>query len=365
VIRPAMITLGEVMVSKAGSVDPSKFQDEVFDLYSIPAFDKGAPEVVVGAQIGSAKQIVEPGDVLLSKIVPHIRRSWVVGANRGRRLIGSGEWIVFRDERVHPEYMRHVLVGDPFHIQFMQTVSGVGGSLLRARPAHVAKIAVPLPALAEQRRIAEILDKANALRVRRREILAQFETLSRSIFLDMFGDAATNAKGFPQVPLGDLIKLKSGEFLPATDMAESGTYPVLGGNGINGRHDQYMFEEPQIVIGRVGVYCGCVHVSPPRCWVTDNALYVSERSEELMFEYLVHALIHARLNQYASQSGQALVSGSRIYPVRILVPPKKLQQTFAGQLSATLNVKVQLEASRTAFDVLFGSLQHRAFRGGL
>jgi len=70
-----------------------------------------------------------------------------------------------------------------------------------------------------------------------------------------------------------LIKLKSGEFLPATEMAETGTFRVFGGNGINGYHDQYMFEGRQIIIGRVGVYCGCVHVSPPRSWVTDNALY--------------------------------------------------------------------------------------------
>jgi type I restriction enzyme S subunit len=125
------IALGEIMASKIGSVDPSKFNDEVFDLYSIPAFDSRQPEVVKGSKIGSTKQIVQPGDVLLSKIVPHIRRTWVVGEDRGRRLIASGEWIVFRSEQIHPAYLRHVLVGDPFHAQFMCTVSGVGGSLLR------------------------------------------------------------------------------------------------------------------------------------------------------------------------------------------------------------------------------------------
>jgi len=82
-----MIELSEIMATKTGSVDPSKHPDEVFDLYSIPAFDRGTPEVIAGNEIGSAKQIVGPGDVLLSKIVPHIRRSWVVGATRGRRII--------------------------------------------------------------------------------------------------------------------------------------------------------------------------------------------------------------------------------------------------------------------------------------
>lgn len=71
--RVPSIALGEIMATKSGSVDPSKFTAEIFDLYSIPAFDKGAPEVVAGSAIGSSKQVVKPEDVLLSKIVPHIR----------------------------------------------------------------------------------------------------------------------------------------------------------------------------------------------------------------------------------------------------------------------------------------------------
>jgi type I restriction enzyme S subunit len=177
----SMVAVGELMVSRGGSVDPLKFPNEAFDLYSIPAFDAGAPEIATGSSIGSTKQIVQPNDVLLSKIVPHIRRAWVVGGDRGRRLIGSGEWIVFRDKRILPEYLRHVLVGDPFHAQFMQTVSGVGGSLLRARPAFVAAIQIPVPPLEEQRRIAAILDQAETLRTQRRAALAELDALFASL----------------------------------------------------------------------------------------------------------------------------------------------------------------------------------------
>ncbi len=158
---------------------PGEYPDEVFDLYSIPAFDTGDPEVVAGRSIGSTKQLVRAGDVLLSRIVPHIRRSWVVGEPRGRRTIASGEWIVFRSERIRPRYLRHVLMGDSFHAQFMRTVSGVGGSLLRARPAHVANIEIPLPSLSEQRRIAEVLDRSETLRPKRRNALAQLDSLAQ------------------------------------------------------------------------------------------------------------------------------------------------------------------------------------------
>ncbi|MDD5204854.1 MAG: hypothetical protein PHS17_05510, partial [Desulfobacterales bacterium] len=139
------ISLGEILASKLGSIDPSKFPNEIFDLYSVPAFDSGQPEVIEGRKIGSAKQIVQPGDVLLSKIVPHIRRAWIVGGIRGRRLIASGEWIVFRGKTFHPQYLRHLIISDQFHVQFMATVAGVGVSLLRARPAQVADIIITLP----------------------------------------------------------------------------------------------------------------------------------------------------------------------------------------------------------------------------
>jgi len=204
------VSLEELMATRLGTVNPSKHPDEVFELYSIPSYDSRTPEVVQGSEVGSAKQAVQTRDVLLSKIVPHIRRSWIVGNEDKHRLIASGEWIVFRSAKAHPEYLRHVLLGDRFHAQFMQTVSGVGGSLLRARPAQVAKISIPLPSLPEQRRIAAILDKADALRAKRREAMAQLDGLAQSIFLEMFGDPVTNPKRWPMKPLTEVCHCYSG-----------------------------------------------------------------------------------------------------------------------------------------------------------
>src|SRR6188474_3493554 len=112
----------------------------------------------------STKQVVRPGDVLLSGIAPHIRRAWVVNKDRGRRLIASGEWIVFRSERFYPDYLRYALGADRFYAQFMQTVSGFGGSLLRARPAQITDIEIILPPLIEQQRIAKLLGQTDHLR---------------------------------------------------------------------------------------------------------------------------------------------------------------------------------------------------------
>jgi type I restriction enzyme S subunit len=85
-------------MTRTPSIDPASSPDEAFTLYSVPAFDAGTPDILAGRQIGSAKQVVQSDDVLLSRIVPHIRRAWVVNG-ASTRTIASGEWIVFRSER--------------------------------------------------------------------------------------------------------------------------------------------------------------------------------------------------------------------------------------------------------------------------
>lgn len=149
-----MVKLKELM-RKTKSIDPGKYPDEEFALYSIPAYDNGIPEKIFGRDIGSSKILLKDSDVVLSKIVPHIRRTWVI--TDGEKQIGSSEWIVFNDDRFDPQFIANYLKSDVFHYQLLTTVAGVGGSLNRARPAAVAELKIPLPPLGEQKRIAEIL----------------------------------------------------------------------------------------------------------------------------------------------------------------------------------------------------------------
>jgi type I restriction enzyme S subunit len=230
----ANIALKQLMPSKTGSVDPFKFPDETFDLYSIPAYDVGEPEVVRGRQIGSAKQTVQPGDVLLSRIVPHIRRAWVVGKNQGRRTIASGEWIIFRSNKFHPSYLRHLLIGEPFYARFLQTVAGVGGSLLRARPAQVADIEILIPPIPEQQRIALQLEHADRLRRTRRYALQMCDELLPAAFLEMFGDRF-NKRLIRR--FGNLVKITGGG-TPSRDHLEyfEGKIPWFTAKDMHGEY---------------------------------------------------------------------------------------------------------------------------------
>ena len=387
-----MIPVGDLMVARGGSVNPLQFPDEEFDLYSIPAFDAGQPEIALGAEIGSTKQIVQPNDVLLSKIVPHIRRAWVVGDDRGRRLIGSGEWIVFRSEKVFPRYLRHVLVGDPFHQQFMQTVSGVGGSLLRARPAFVASIQIPLPPLDEQRRIAAILDQAETLRTQRRAALALLDRLTQSLFLDMFGDPVANPKGFQRQKLGELISTgpQNGLYKSSTEYG-SGT-PILR---IDAFYDgvvtklnslkrvrlspdevtTFGLAAEDIVINRVNSieYLGKSALIPTLSEPTvfeSNMMRFTVRRELLDPGYVVHFLqtpfIKSQILAGSKNAvNQSSINQQDVKGFQINVPPLSLQQTFATRIQVIEALKATHRQALAALDALFASLQQRAFAGQL
>lgn len=230
---------------------------------------------------------------------------------------------------------------------------------------HLREAPIPRPPMAEQRRIADILDKADAIRRKRKEAIALTEELLRSAFLEMFGDPVTNPKRWPRGTIGTLLTLKSGEFLPAKQMDTAGAFAVYGGNGINGRHSKFMFDAPMLTIGRVGVYCGVVHRTEPKSWVTDNALFVAKFSDDLTPTYLEHALRVANLNQYASQSAQPLISGGRLAPVELLVPSELAQERFASFVRAHRAATTSQDRGGGHADELFKTLVARAFSGEL
>ena len=229
----------------------------------------------------------------------------------------------------------------------------------------INEIQIKLPPLKEQQRIAAILDKAELVKRKRELAIEKLGLLAKNIFFAMFGNPNINNKNLKMQNLGEVLKVKSGNFLPANAMQSDGKHAVYGGNGINGYHDLYMFEDKKIVIGRVGAYCGCVHVTQPKSWVTDNALYIEEFSNELNFEYLAFALDIANLNKVSSQSGQPLISGARIYRVNILVPPLEDQAIFIKKLKQIDSHEIKNQKSSCLTKDMFNSLQSQAFSGQL
>ena len=381
------IEAGEFMARRNGSVNPANFPDEEFELHSIPAFDAGQPELLRGSEIGSSKQTVQPDDVMISKIVPHIRRSSVVGPATGRRQIASSEWIVFRTRDLFPPYLRHLLVSDEFNEKFMSTVSGVGGSLLRARPAEVAKIKIPVPPLAEQRRIAAILDKADALRAKRREAIAKLDQLLQSVFLDMFGDPVENPKQWPKESLAGLFYIARGGSPRPIDAyiteATDGVNWIMIGDTVDGskyidgtrkkirkegvvrsrmvRPGDFLLTN-SMSFGRPYILrtSGCIH---------DGWLVLSPKGSRTSQDYL-HSVLSSRsiYAEFARRAPGATVKNLNIdlvSGVEVPVPPIEMQAVFADAVRQIELHGQRLQTQADEIDTFFASLQYHAFAGTL
>jgi len=313
----------------------------------------------LAAEAGASTNVFDDGNVLYSKLRPNK----VLCPNEPG--IATTELVPLRprSDLLDRRYLTYYLRSN--HFLNFANVAVAGVKMPRIIMAKFWKHKIPLPPLSEQQHIVEFLDQADALRKKRAEADAKATRILPALFYKMFGDPTTNPKGLVKKKLGDLIKVRSGNFLPAKNMDPAGRYPVYGGNGINGYHSEFMFERPVIVLGRVGVYCGAIHYSEPNCWVTDNALYVAEQSKDLHPRYLAEALRVANLNQYAGRAGQPLISGSRIYPIEILVPPPEKQETFANRFVALYGHERHRQDAGDHIERLFSVLLHRAFTGDL
>lgn len=126
-------------------------------------------------------------------------------------------------------------------------------------------------------------------------------------------------------PLNKLVTLSSGKFLP-TRLQKKGRIPVYGGNGITGWHDEHMIEKPTIVFGRVGEYCGSVHLTKGKSWITDNAILTKEIDNMVEVEFLYHYLSWLNINLLAEVSGQPKITQDILKNIIVRFPKDKKEQ---------------------------------------
>ena len=222
-----------------------------------------------------------------------------------------------RDHRILPKFLFRLLKWKQDDIYAMQ----VGMGQPHVYPKDLVKMQIPLPPLEVQK-----------------EIVAEIEGYQKVIngaraVLDHYRPHIPIHPDWPMVELGDVIKLSSGRGLTQSQM-KAGPYVVYGGNGKNGMHSEYFVEAPNLVIGRVGAYCGAVHLTVPKAWVTDNALYVTEYKQQIDLKYLVQALVQLDLNQFAKVGGQPSISQTTVYERSIPLPPLGTQQAIVAEIEA-------------------------------
>lgn len=137
------------------------------------------------------------------------------------------------------------------------------------------------------------------------------------------------------IRLGEFMAINSGKGLVSKEMIDDGV-PVYGGNGVTGYHNEVNVERETVVIGRVGFYCGSVHVTPKKAWVTDNAFITTYTEECIDRNYLVYILRHLNLGKSNNATAQPVVSGKKIYPILFPLPPLAEQKRIVAKLEQML-----------------------------
>jgi type I restriction enzyme, S subunit len=150
--------------------------------------------------------------------------------------------------------------------------------------------------------------------------------------------------GWATARLGEVIKISSGDGLTSAQMAPQGRIPVYGGNGVNGYHDQANVSKPTLVIGRVGFYCGSIHITPDRAWVTDNAFLTSFSEELFTIQYLALLLQGTNLKENENATAQPVISGKKVYPIPVCFPPVPEQHRIVAKVDELMALCDQLKS---------------------
>jgi len=267
---------------------------------------------------------------------------------------------------------------------------GKGATVKGITIDFLQQMKVPLPPLSEQRRIAAILDSADAIRTKRKAAIAKLDELAQAVFLEMFGDPVRNEKGWEVISLRDEI-----------------TFMTSGSRGWAKYHSNEgaLFIKIQNVKNSRLVFDSVQHVVPPatqetnRTKVQEGDLLISitadlgrtaivDRETARRGAYINQHLVLVRLKkrsllpmfashylespagkrQFSSLDQSAVKSGlnfDSINRLALIAPPLDLQASFIDRISSIVQLKNREALALNKEESLFSSLQHRAFTGEL
>lgn len=144
--------------------------------------------------------------------------------------------------------------------------------------------------------------------------------------------------------LGSVLRISSGDGLTSSQMTKTGEVPVYGGNGVNGYHDIANVKERTLVIGRVGFYCGSIHLTPELAWVTDNAFITTFPHHAIDIHFLYWLLKATNLRENDNATAQPVISGKKVYPTIVAFPPLAEQRRIVEKVNQLLGLSDELAA---------------------
>ena len=347
--------------------------------------------VFVPATKVAEKQILRRHDVLIATSSGSLDVVGKAARVREDQAVAFGAFckVLRPSNRIDPGYFAHYFQT----IEYRRHVSSVaaGANINNLKNADLDDIEIPLPSIEEQRRLASILDAADALRTKRRRALAKLDTLTQAIFIDMFGDFDANTLRWSAVELGNIVsESRLGLVRGAGELDDEHPIPYIRMNAIgsNGELDLanvrrtlaaaaeiksgrlepgdllFNTRNSRELVGKTAIFRG------NGTFVFNNNILRLRFTTEANPEY-VNAAIRQPIVQRSLEVRKAGTTNvfaiyfKDLATVQMPLPPIDLQREFAGRIEALRNLVVPLETSATALDMVFAALQHRAFRGDL
>ena len=379
----AKLTVADINQYSGTTINPPDNPDEVYELYSVPSFDSQYPEIIKGSEIGSSKITVEDGDVLVCKINPRINRVWVVKHHTDHPLLASSEWIVVRNSKMDSNYLKWYFSSPTFRNLLVSQVAGIGGSLTRAQPKHVAKYPVPIVDICEQRRIAAVLNKVSGLIAKRREQLDKLDELVKARFVEMFGDPVSNPYNWEKVSLSELADIRIGPFgslLHKEDYIEGGHPLVNPSHIIDGKividekltvsHQKYVELEAyhlkagDVVMGRRGEMGRCAVVSQEDLLCGTGSLLIRPKGK-VTADYIQKIISFPSFKKMIEDMAVGQTMPNLNVPIvsafQIIKPPVQVQENYYTFVTQVDKSKLTIRQSLDKLEVLKKALMQQYF----
>ena len=334
----------------------------------------------------SSAKLLPKGTLLLS-IFATVGRTAILGlpATTNQAIVG----LIPTTNEIHIRYVRHFL--DSAIVQLSAQGRGVAQNNINSTILKALEIPIPhkngKPDLAEQKRIAAILDKADAIRRKRRQALQLTDDFLRSLFLDMFGDPVTNPKGWEVAELGSIAQSRLGKMLDTKKQTGNSSCPYLA--NINVQWGRFVFEELRqmdfseadkeefkLINGDVLV-CEGGEVGRSAIWRNQKANVFFQKAlhrirldqNKVLPEYFLYYMWfmskHNGFKDYTTSATIAHLTGVKLKTLSVPIPDLNLQKIFQ-QIHYKLNkINKALDKCAAESKNLFASLQQRAFKGEL
>lgn len=243
---------------------------------------------------------------------------------------------------------------------------GEGTTFAEISKKQLEKVEFSYPPLPQQEKIAKILSTCDSVINHTEQAIKKYEAIKQGMMKDLFtrgidvntdklrpsyeeqpdlykeSESGWIPKDWDIISLCSIINVSSGQGLSQAKM-KSGIFPVYGGNGITGYHNDYLFNESKLIIGRVGEHCGNVHRTQKYSWITDNALIVRPVLEtEFNPDFWFYLLSYIKLNDFAFAAAQPVITGGIIKKI-LIANIGLIEQKLIVEAISTIDKKIQTE----------------------